>query len=152
LAIVAAFASGLIFGFGLIISQMVNPGKILNFLDFAGRWDPSLAFVMGGAVIVAAIGFRLVRERKAPLFAESFHLPQSTRIDARLLGGAAIFGIGWGLVGFCPGPALTALGFGRSEAFLFVTAMIAGMVIFNRLETLAARTAQHDSTAITSSD
>jgi uncharacterized protein len=149
---IVAFASGLIFGFGLIISQMVNPRKVLDFLDFTSGWDPSLAFVMCGAVTVAVIGFKLVRRRKAPLFAHSFQLPQSTRIDARLLGGAAIFGIGWGLVGFCPGPALTALGFGRSEAFLFVIAMIAGMVIFNRLETLSTRSGQQRSTAVTSSD
>jgi uncharacterized membrane protein YedE/YeeE len=143
-AIVAAFVCGLIFGLGLVIGQMSNPAKVLNFLDFFGTWDPSLAFVMGGAVAVAAIGFALARRRRTPLLADAFDLPQKTRIDARLLSGAAFFGVGWGLVGFCPGPALTALSFGRGEAFLFVAAMIAGMVIFNRLDGIYQRGAQKD--------
>jgi uncharacterized membrane protein YedE/YeeE len=127
---------GFVFGLGLVISQMANPAKVLNFLDFAGAWDPSLAFVMGGAVATAAIGFRLAWRSKAPLLGDSFHLPQRTRVDARLVGGAALFGIGWGLVGFCPGPALTALSFGGWEAALFVAAMIVGMVLFDRISTL----------------
>jgi uncharacterized membrane protein YedE/YeeE len=146
---IAAFICGLIFGLGLVISQMSNPAKVLNFLDFAGAWDPSLGFVMGGAVAVAAIGFRLARGRKAPLLAESFHMPQKTEIDARLICGAALFGIGWGLVGFCPGPALTALSFGRPAPYLFVAAMIVGMVVFNRLAALPQRAMQIDGTPST---
>lgn len=130
------------FGLGLVISQMSNPAKVLNFLDFSGAWDPSLAFVMGGALMVATIGFKLARQLKTPLLAESFHLPRRTEIDARLICGAALFGIGWGLVGFCPGPALTALGFGRWEPVLFVAAMIIGMVAFDRLATLPQRMQQ----------
>lgn len=132
--ILAAFLCGLIFGVGLIVSQMSNPAKVLNFLDLAripsGHWDPSLAFVMIGAIPVAAIGFALGRRRKAPLLADAFDPPTATRIDAPLVTGAAIFGIGWGLVGFCPGPALTAVGFGSGEAVIFVAAMIAGMLLF----------------------
>jgi uncharacterized membrane protein YedE/YeeE len=143
--IAVSFVCGLIFGLGLVISQMSNPAKVLNFLDFAGTWDPSLAFVMGGAVVVAAIGFWLARSRKTPLLAQSFHLPSKTNIDARLLCGAALFGIGWGLVGFCPGPALTALAFGRREPVLFVAAMIVGMVVFDRLATLPQRAMRIDS-------
>jgi uncharacterized protein len=147
-AVVAAFVCGLIFGLGLLVGQMSNPAKVLNFLDVTGTWDPSLAFVMGGAVIIAAIGFALARWRKAPLLAAAFDWPRQTEIDARLLGGAALFGIGWGLVGFCPGPALTALGFGRPEAFLFVAAMIAGMVAFNRRDAISRRGTQHDATGV----
>jgi uncharacterized membrane protein YedE/YeeE len=142
--IAVSFVCGLIFGLGLVISQMSNPAKVLNFLDFAGAWDPSLGFVMGGAVAVAAIGFWLARRRTTPLLAESFHLPRRTEIDARLVCGAALFGIGWGLVGFCPGPALTALAFGRREPVLFVGAMIVGMVVFNRLAALPQRVMRID--------
>jgi uncharacterized protein len=140
-----AFICGLIFGLGLVISQMSNPAKVLNFLDLAGAWDPSLCFVMGGAIAVAVVGFRLARRLKAPLVANSFHLPRRTEIDGRLLCGAALFGIGWGLVGFCPGPALTALGFGRWEPVLFVAAMVAGMVLFDRLDTIFRPARQEDS-------
>lgn len=133
--ILVSLLCGLIFGSGLIVSQMSNPAKVLNFLDIggiaSGTWDPSLAFVMLGAVPVAAIGFLVGRRRKTPVLADAFQAPQKTRIDATLILGAATFGIGWGLVGFCPGPALTALGFGRSEAFIFAAAMITGMVLFN---------------------
>jgi uncharacterized membrane protein YedE/YeeE len=130
-AIFIALLSGLIFGIGLVISQMMNPAKVLNFLDIAGHWDPSLAFVMAGAIPVAAIGFYLGRRRKAPVFAEAFQTPAQTGIDLRLISGAALFGIGWGLVGFCPGPALAALQSGRHEVLIFVVAMIAGMLVFN---------------------
>src|SRR3954467_13179800 len=127
------FAIGLIFGLGLLISGMSNPAKVLNFLDLsgigAGTWDPSLAFVMAGAVAVTFIGFRLVLKRPQPLFAESFHLPTKSEIDWRIVLGPAIFGVGWGLAGFCPGPAFTALGFGSNAALLFVLAMLAGMVL-----------------------
>src|SRR5579862_4133010 len=133
-AIVAAFGCGLIFGLGLIIGQMSNPAKVLNFLDFAGTWDPSLAFVMAGAVAVAAVGFALARRRTKPLLRATFDRPSKTQIDLPLISGSALFGIGWGLVGFCPGPALTALGFARPEAFIFVAAMIAGMALFRWLD------------------
>ncbi len=133
--IVVAFVCGFIFGFGLVVAQMTNPEKILNFLDFAGAWDASLAFVMAGAVITAAIGYRLAWRAKMPLFDDSFHLPQKTHVDARLVGGAVLFGIGWGLVGFCPGPALAALSFGGWEAAMFVAAMVAGMLLFDRFST-----------------
>lgn len=126
-------AIGLIFGIGLVVSGMSDPAKVLNFLDIAaipaGTWDASLAFVMAGAIAVTFIGYRLVLRRPAPLFADAFHLPTARRIDARVLIGPAIFGIGWGLAGFCPGPALTALGYGTGKAVTFVIAMIGGMII-----------------------
>ncbi len=118
---------------------MTNPAKVLNFLDFAGSWDPSLAFVMGGAVITTTIGYRLAWRSKSPLCDAIFHLPQKTRIDARLVAGAALFGIGWGLVGFCPGPALTALSFGGWPTLLFVAAMVAGMIVFDQASAWARR-------------
>lgn len=126
-AILSALAAGLVFGLGLIVSGMVNPAKVLNFLDIAGQWDPSLAFVMAGAAGTVFLGYRLVLGRERPLFAERFTLPTATRIDARLAGGAALFGVGWGLVGFCPGPALTALGTGAVPALVFTASMLAGM-------------------------
>src|SRR5882672_10987382 len=125
------FAIGLIFGLGLLLSGMSNPAKVLNFLDLggiaAGTWDPSLAFVMAGAVAVTFVGFNFVLKRSQPLFAEKFHLPTKAEIDRRIILGPAIFGVGWGLAGFCPGPALTALGFGSRAAFIFVAAMLGGM-------------------------
>jgi uncharacterized protein len=125
--VLSALAAGLVFGLGLIVSGMVNPAKVLNFLDIAGQWDPSLAFVMAGAAGTVFIGYRLVLKRPGPLFAERFNVPTATKLDARLMGGAAMFGVGWGLVGFCPGPALTALGTGAMPALVFVAAMLAGM-------------------------
>jgi uncharacterized protein len=131
------FLIGLLFGLGLVISGMSDPAKVLNFLDLAaissGGWDPSLIFVMAGGVIVAFIGYRLVWTRKAPLFDTQFHLPTKTGFDAPIIVGPAIFGIGWGLAGFCPGPAFTALGTGHVNAIVFVIAMIAGMVAARRL-------------------
>lgn len=118
---------GLLFGAGLVVSGMANPAKVLNFLDLFGSWDPSLAFVMGGAVIVAFIGFRLVFRRAKPILSQTFHLPTRRDIDARVVVGPAIFGIGWGLGGFCPGPALAALGFGATGTLAFVPAMVLGM-------------------------
>jgi hypothetical protein len=133
MAVAVQFAIGLIFGLGLILSGMSNPAKVLNFLDVgglpAGTWDASLMFVMMGAIAVALVGFRLVLRRAQPFFAERFHLPTATDLDVRIIAGPAIFGIGWGLAGFCPGPALTALGFGSPSAFVFVAAMFAGMVL-----------------------
>ena len=133
----AAFFCGLLFGFGLLVSQMSNPAKVLNFLDVSaiasGRWDPSLAFVMLGAIPVAAIGFALAKRRAGPLLGGEFHGPSRPAglLDANLIGGAVLFGVGWGLAGFCPGPAITALGFGQSDAWLFFAAMAAGMILFN---------------------
>jgi hypothetical protein len=125
----AALVAGLLFGLGLTISQMVNPAKVLNFLDLFGTWDPSLAFVLAGAVGTAAVGFHVVRRRDRPLAAPTYHLPTEKRIDRPLLLGAAIFGLGWALVGFCPGPALTALGLGGLPVLIFVLAMLAGMLL-----------------------
>jgi len=130
--VVFQFAIGLVFGLGLVISGMSDPAKVLNFLDFAairlGTWDPSLAFVMAGAIAVTFSGFQWVLKQKQPLFADKFHLPGKQELDPRIISGPAIFGVGWGLAGFCPGPALTALGFGSSAAIVFVAAMMVGMV------------------------
>lgn len=114
----------IVFGTGLLLSGMADPSKVLNFFDVAGSWDPSLAFVMGGALLVAAIGYRLVLARPAPVLASSFSLPALTTLDARLLGGAALFGIGWGIAGFCPGGVVPALGLGRIEPFVFAAALV----------------------------
>ncbi|MGR3464956.1 DUF6691 family protein [Limimaricola sp.] len=123
-----ALLSGLIFGFGLIVSGMSDPAKVLNFLDLFGTWDPSLAFVMGGAIAVTAPGFAwLTRRRSRPLFDSAFRLPTRTDLDPRLLTGAAIFGVGWGLGGFCPGPALTALPIAATGTLIFVPFMLGGM-------------------------
>ncbi len=127
MSILVNLGLGLLFGIGLIVSGMGNPAKVLNFLDLFGTFDPSLAFVMGGAVVVAFIGYRLVLARPAPLLAARFQVPTRTDIDARLLVGPALFGIGWGLGGFCPGPAFTALGLGAPGTLVFVPAMLAGM-------------------------
>lgn len=129
-----AFLSGLIFGLGLLLAGMANPAKVLAFLDLAGSWDPSLALVMGGAIPVSAIGFYLTRHRAAPLFSQRFQVPTNTALDKRLLLGALGFGVGWGLAGFCPGPALVALGSGNLKGIVFVAAMLSGMVIFEMLE------------------
>ena len=128
--LVSAFASGLLFGLGLIVSQMVNPAKVLAFLDIFGSWDPSLALVMGGAVMVSALGTVIARRHGVPVLAPRLEIPTRRDLDPRLIGGAALFGIGWGLVGLCPGPALTAATFGPWQIFVFVAAMIAGMAFF----------------------
>lgn len=125
--LVYAWLTGLVFGLGIAISGMMNPAKVLNFFDIAGTWDPSLAFVMGGAVTVTFIGYRLVWRRPAPLFERAFQLPTARQIDLRLVGGSAPFGIGWGIAGFCPGAAIPALGTGRWEVALFVAAVIVGL-------------------------
>jgi uncharacterized protein len=124
-----AIISGLLFGAGVTVSGMVNPQKVLNFLDIAGNWDPSLIFVMAAGLAVALIGYRFIFKRSAPLFAASFHLPTSKDIDGKLVLGAACFGMGWGMSGLCPGPAIASIVFGRSETFLFVVAMAGGMVL-----------------------
>ena len=118
---------GLVFGLGLVISGMIDPAKVLNFLDLFGSWDPSLAFVMGGAVIVTFLGYRLVLRRPAPIAGGRFHLPTVDRVDGRVIVGPAVFGLGWGLSGFCPGPAITGLGLGRPGTLAFVPAMLIGM-------------------------
>ena len=125
----AGLAAGLLFGTGLVLSGMANPAKVLAFLDVAGGWDPSLAFVMAGAIAVALPGFAILPRRQAPLLGGRFELPTRRDIDAKLLGGALLFGIGWGISGFCPGPAFTALSFGETGTLLFVPAMLAGMWI-----------------------
>ena len=121
--------AGLFFGTGLILSGMANPTKVQNFLDIFGSWDPSLAFVMGGAILVTAPGFWLMQKRAAPIFHDMFHLPTRKDIDARLVTGAAIFGIGWGLGGLCPGPAVTSLPFAAPGVLIFVPAMLVGMTL-----------------------
>lgn len=121
------FLAGLLFGVGLVVSGMANPAKVLNFLDIFGTWDPSLAFVMGGAVLVTFLGFRLVLRRSAPVLTERFDLPGTRLVDARLLTGAVIFGIGWGIGGFCPGPAITALPLMAPGTLVFVPAMLIGV-------------------------
>lgn len=122
------FIAGLLFGAGVTVSGMVNPMKVLNFMDIAGQWDPTLLFVMGAGLAVTFIGYRLVLARAKPVFAAAFTLPSSRLIDARLVGGAALFGIGWGLTGFCPGPAIASLAFRHWQSYLFVAAMVAGMI------------------------
>ena len=121
---------GTLFGLGLAISGMVNPQKVIGFLDFAGDWDPTLALVFGGALLVTIPAFRLILRRSRPVLAEEFELPSNKDVDGRLLTGAAIFGVGWGLAGFCPGPAVTALASGLLPVFAFVAAMVAGMAAY----------------------
>lgn len=126
--VLTAYLIGLVFGLGIVISGMANPAKVLNFFDVAGTWDPSLIFVMGGALAVTALGYRLVLRRPAPVLAETFQVPTRRDLDMRLIAGAAIFGIGWGIAGFCPGGALPALGTGRIEVAVFVAAVVAGIL------------------------
>ncbi|MFZ2298933.1 MAG: YeeE/YedE family protein [Burkholderiales bacterium RIFCSPLOWO2_12_FULL_64_99] len=121
-----SLVAGVVFGLGLAVAEMTNPLKVLDFLDLAGNWDPSLAFVMGGAVMVTLVAFRFVLRRPVPLYGDRFHLPTLTQLDRKLLGGAALFGIGWGLAGYCPGPALATILSGNSETWLFVPAMLVG--------------------------
>lgn len=132
MSVVLQFAIGLIFGLGLVVSGMFDPAKVLNFLDIAaiptGTWDPSLAFVMAGAIAVTFVGFQIVSKRRQPIFGERFHLPTAKELDTRVIAGPAIFGVGWGLAGFCPGPAFTALGGGTSLAVIFMVSMLTGMV------------------------
>lgn len=125
--ILLGLLSGLVFGIGLVFSGMANPAKVLNFLDLTGRWDPSLAFVMAGAVAVSFVGFRLAWRRTAPVLADRFELPTASTIDPHLVVGAAIFGIGWGIGGFCPGPAITSLSLAAPGTLVFVPAMAAGL-------------------------
>jgi uncharacterized membrane protein YedE/YeeE len=125
-----ALLSGGIFGLGLAVSGMMNPAKVVGFLDVAGDWDPTLAFVMGGALLVTVPAFRWVLRRPRPVLAEDFALPAKRFLDARLIGGSALFGVGWGLSGFCPGPAVAALATGLAPVFVFAAAMLAGMAVY----------------------
>lgn len=127
--LVSGLIAGLVFGLGISISGMGNPAKVVNFFDIAGTWDPSLAFVMGGALITTMIGYRIVFKRQHPIFDEKFHVPTSKDIDKKLIGGSAVFGIGWGIAGFCPGAALPMIGTFRPEVLIFAAALIAGIYI-----------------------
>lgn len=142
-----ALLSGLLFGAGLVVSQMVNPAKVLGFLDLFGDWDPSLAFVMLGAILVAAPAFALARRMNRPLVASRFVVPTRQEIDRPLLGGAALFGLGWGLVGLCPGPALAALSIDPKGVLVFVAAMLAGVVLFAAILARSARASPSPSEA-----
>ena len=138
------FLIGLLFGWGLLISGMTDPGKVLGFLDLAGAWDPSLAFVMGGGVLVGLVGFALAKKRTTSFLGSAMHLPTSRDIDRRLVLGSLTFGAGWGLAGFCPGLGIVARGEGESKAALFVVAMIAGMWVFELLDRKPKATAAPD--------
>ncbi|RKF48945.1 YeeE/YedE family protein [Paraburkholderia fungorum] len=139
MGLLTALLSGLLFGIGLMVSGMANPAKVLGFLDIAGRWDPSLAFVMLGAIAVASIAFRFSKRRKKSLLGLPVQIPAGTTVTRRLVLGSAIFGVGWGLAGFCPGPALVTLGAGFPKAWGFVVAMLAGMAIFELVERVKLR-------------
>lgn len=132
--IIVALFAGLVFGLGLIASGMTNPAKVLGFLDLAGRWDPSLAFVMVGAIGVGMVAFGVARRRTVSWLGLPMRMPASRDIDRRLVGGSLLFGIGWGIAGFCPGPALVAVGMGQGKALIFVAAMLVGMGVFELLE------------------
>jgi uncharacterized membrane protein YedE/YeeE len=140
--LLTAYLIGVIFGVGIAISGMANPAKVLNFFDIAGTWDPSLILVMGGALVTTFIGYKLVFGRAAPVFEGSFNVPTSRTIDIRLVGGSAVFGIGWGIAGFCPGGALPALGTGRWEVFAFTAALVVGIFLARFAQSTAARRAQ----------
>lgn len=129
--VLTALLSGLVFGFGLIVSGMANPAKVLGFLDLAGAWDPSLALVMAGAILVGFFAFLVAKNRTRSFIGAEMKLPTASAIDRRLLTGSALFGAGWGVAGFCPGPGLVALGMGEPKALVFVAAMLVGMVIFS---------------------
>jgi len=132
--IVMALIVGLVFGIGLIVSGMTNPAKVQGFLDLAGNWDPSLAFVMGGAILVGLVAFRVAGKRERSLLGDVMRLPTATQIDRRLVLGGLAFGAGWGLAGYCPGPALASLAVGGAKPLIFAAAMLAGMAIFELLE------------------
>lgn len=130
----ASLFAGLIFGFGLIVSGMANPEKVLGFLDIAGLWDPSLAFVMGGAIIVGVVAFAVARRRTLSFLGFTMKIPSHNHIDKRLVIGSLMFGVGWGIAGICPGPGIVALGAGEIKAAVFVASMVSGMVIFELIE------------------
>jgi len=137
--LLSAFVTGLIFGAGLILAGMANPAKVLAFLDIAGAWDPSLALVMAGAILVGVGGFFIARKRTTALLGGAMHLPTARELDRRLIGGSLAFGVGWGLAGFCPGPALVAIGMGYLQAVVFVVAMLAGIGVYELLQRRAGR-------------
>lgn len=137
----AAFGSGVVFAVGLALAGMTRPAKVVGFLDFAGDWDPSLAFVMGGAILIYATLNRRVTVMKAPVLGGAFSLPSKTDIEPRLVAGAALFGVGWGLGGFCPGPALASLGTGSTNVLIFVGAMLGGMLLFRLFDSAQAKRA-----------
>lgn len=137
----AVYLVGIIFGVGISISGMANPAKVLNFFDIFGVWDPSLIFVMGGALVTTFIGYKAVLGRSAPVFDQVYRLPTARTIDAKLVGGSAVFGIGWGIAGFCPGGALPALGTGRWEVFAFTGALVAGIFLARWMMALQLRSA-----------
>ncbi len=139
--LIILFLIGLVFGVGISIGGMANPAKVVNFFDFAGTWDPSLIFVMAGAVVVTFIGYRFVLKRPAPTMDVKFYLPTRRDIDLPLIAGSAVFGVGWGIAGFCPGGALPALGTGRSEVFIFVGALLAGIFAAKFLQSALAKRA-----------
>jgi len=132
--VIASLLAGLVFGLGLIVSGMANPAKVLGFLNLAGPWDPSLALVMVGAIAVGLVAFHVARKRTTSLLGAAMELPISRHIDRRLVLGSVLFGVGWGIVGFCPGPAIVALGMGQAKAVVFVVAMLFGMGIFELFE------------------
>ncbi|MBD8065040.1 YeeE/YedE family protein [Devosia sp. PTR5] len=138
---ISAAAIGLVFGAGIAISGMANPAKVLNFFDIFGTWDPSLLLVMGSALIVTFVGYRLVLRRPAPALDRKFHLPTKREVDVPLVAGSALFGIGWGIAGFCPGGAIPALGSGEPAPFIFVAAMIGGIWLARGIKALSARRA-----------
>lgn len=131
---IAEFLVGLLFGVGLLLSGMTDPGKVIGFLDIFGAWDPSLALVMGGAVLVGLFAFASAKKRSTTLLGGALHLPHGEDIDRRLIAGSLVFGVGWGLAGFCPGPAVVSLGAGQVKALVFVAAMLAGMGLYELLE------------------
>jgi uncharacterized membrane protein YedE/YeeE len=139
----ASLLAGLVFGLGLIVSGMANPAKVLGFLDLAGHWDPSLAFVMAGAIAVGAIAFTVAHGRAVSFLGAEMRLPSARHIDRRLVLGSVLFGIGWGVAGFCPGPALVSLGMGEPKALAFVAAMLVGMGAFEFFERRKLAPAPH---------
>lgn len=145
MAVFTSLLAGLVFGLGLIVSGMADPAKVLGFLDLAGTWDPSLAFVMAGAVAVGLVAFTVARRRTMSYLGLDMKLPTARNIDRRLIGGSLLFGVGWGIAGFCPGPGLVALGMGEVKAVVFVAAMLVGMALFELLQrrptTIATRKA-----------
>lgn len=147
---IASFAAGLVFGLGLLLAGMADPAKVIGFLDLAGAWDPSLAFVMGGGVVVGLFAFGIAKKRTVSLLGGAMHLPTTSAVDLRLVVGSLVFGVGWGLAGICPGPALVLLGTGAPQGWVFVATMLIGMGLFEVIErhrstTVAAVEAEQDS-------
>ncbi|HIL91697.1 MAG: YeeE/YedE family protein [Cycloclasticus sp.] len=131
--VISALMAGIIFGVGLALSGMVDPNKVINFLDVTGNWDPSLMFVLGGGVITTTLAYRFIFAQGKPLFDDDFHLPTLLKIDSKLLFGSILFGIGWGLIGYCPGPAVASIGFNPEEPLIVVVSMLAGMLVYRKI-------------------